>query len=62
MTPNQMTTDSLRWIFKAIYDATAKDGLLLRKADFQHDEQGNLLAVNVTYDLPQDETEKPTQP
>lgn len=58
---NQMTTDSLRWVFKAIYDATAKDGLLLCKAEFSHDEQGNLLAVNITYDLPQDETEKPTQ-
>lgn len=58
---NQMTTDSLRWVFKAIYDATAKDGLLLCKAEFSHDEQGNLLAVNITYDLPQGDTEKPTQ-
>ena len=58
---NQMTTDSLRWVFKAIYDATAKDGLRLRKAEFSHDEQGNLLAVDITYDLPHDETNKPTQ-
>lgn len=58
---NQMTTDSLRWVFKAIYDATAKDGLHLRKAEFSHDEQGNLMAVNITYDLPQDEADKPTQ-